>query len=228
MSGLDNLAPHQFGQQQSLFDARHLMHPHAPATGPIGGPAKPRHWDTATDNRHGVYLRFGDWPHDERSNNNVTGGKEEGVSVYSMGNTHAEPHDPDPRGERGERYLEHAREWHHEIHGPEVDFDEDDVRYGDSEFPGNDTGQEMMGRRNRALRDHHDAGGYADEQRADRRGHFVRGTLTGFGHDDEPLLQNLQHLGSWPQHAHRFVTGTQEELFPPPGSRFRPNRHVWG
>lgn len=31
-----------------------------------------------------VYIRFGGWPSDERSNNNVTGFKEEGVSVYEM------------------------------------------------------------------------------------------------------------------------------------------------
>ncbi|MDQ1041378.1 hypothetical protein QFZ75_007880 [Streptomyces sp. V3I8] len=52
----------------------------------------------AAVNPHGIYLRFGDWSHDERSNNNLTGGKEDGVSVYDLDHR-GNPMDPDPENE---------------------------------------------------------------------------------------------------------------------------------
>ncbi|THA72556.1 hypothetical protein E6R60_26880 [Streptomyces sp. A0642] len=52
----------------------------------------------ASVNPHGLYLRFGDWSRDERSNNNITGGKEDGVSVYDLDHK-GNPMDPDPHGE---------------------------------------------------------------------------------------------------------------------------------
>lgn len=143
-----------------------------------------------------TYIRFGDWPENERSTNWVTGGTEEGVSVYDMHKTFAKPLDPDPSGERYERAKND--EWGQ-------DFADD---YG------NDTGAEMEGRMHRALRDARNDHTWDDheEQNPGRRGHFVRGTLTSFGHDDEPLLENVRSVGAWPQDAHRFAPGEDGEL----------------
>jgi hypothetical protein len=47
-------------------------------------------------NQFGGYVRFGDWPEDERSQNHAAGWKEEGVSVYDLDNHMGAPQDPDP------------------------------------------------------------------------------------------------------------------------------------
>ena len=46
-----------------------------------------------------TYLRFGNWPANERSRNNVTGELEDGVSVYELYPHTNEPMDPDPHWE---------------------------------------------------------------------------------------------------------------------------------
>lgn len=45
------------------------------------------------------FLRFGDWPTDERSRNHAEGWKEAGVSVYEIHPHNNMPMDPDPYGE---------------------------------------------------------------------------------------------------------------------------------
>lgn len=166
--------------------------------GPHSAPAA-----TNAQNPHNTYIRFGDWPHNERSRNNVTGGTEDGVSAYDMKGSLAEPVDPDPHGSRYERAL----------------GDDDDGFAG--EMYGNDTGEEMEGRRDRAFHatrnfqswEHH------DDVPSSLRGHFVTGRLVSFGHDDEPLLRDVRQVGEWPRHAHRFVPGEQDGLFPERGLR---------
>ena len=142
--------------------------------------------DNDSMNKHGVYIRFGDWPENERSQNYALGGHEHGVSVYDMaGSRHyAEPTDPDPEG-----------------------MSESGDSMGD-----------MITRRRRSIRsasfdgtqshwEHH------DDQDSGNRGHFVKGTVVGVGHDGEPLLQNVQHVGAWPQDAHHFAAGVQPPLW---------------
>lgn len=172
----ENLNPHQFGEQMPMFNARPLSFPYAPATGPDKDAPKPPPSDA--QNKHGVYLRFGDWPSDERSQNHVTGWKEEGVSAYdTKGGHYLEPEDPDP---------DMLRE------GGEYD-----------EYGTNDTLEEMKNRRQRALR-------HPDQP--SNRGHIVKGSMVGVGHDGEPLLRNVREVGEWPKDIHHFATGTQREL----------------
>lgn len=202
-----NLSPRQFGEQLSLFpEPARVEKPPALAL------SKPPPVHDAM-NKHGVYIRFGDWPKDERSLNHAQGGKEEGVSVYHMQGPHAEPEDPDPHGSRYDYDVEGHREMHIDTHGTDEGFDPED--YGDA-IRSNDTGAEMRGRRMSAYRDATWDGrsfyGH-EEQKPAFRGHFVKGDLVGSGHDDEPLLHNVRNVGQWPQHAHRFVPGTQSQLF---------------
>jgi 8-oxo-dGTP pyrophosphatase MutT (NUDIX family) len=132
-----------------------------------------------------VYLRFGAWPKDERSHNNVTGFKEEGVSVYDLDH-HGDPKDPD----------EHMGRWHEhdESCGPECDLDSYNEDYG------NDTGEEMRGRVHRAERNR-----YNGTDRPSETGHLVTGDEVGVGHDGEPLLNNVKRVGDWIDHRHLFI-----------------------
>lgn len=135
-----------------------------------------------------VYLRFGGWPDDERSSNNVTGFKEDGVSVYDLDHE-GEPMDPDPDLNRGHEHDEGCE--------PDCDLDSWNDDYG------NDAGQEMRDRADRSERarrrgvssDHPDVG------------HLVKGDMVGIGHDGEPLLNNVRRVGDWIDHRHLFVPG---------------------
>ncbi len=179
--------------------------------GPVGGEPSPRGgvvaWDpgeyndamyhdwreAALSHNDGdpdkVYLRFGKWRDDERSDNNVTGGKEDGVSVYEL-DRHGDPMDPDPHMQRGVH--------DHEDYG--CDDGDCDIPKFDEDF-GNDTKEEMQGRVYRAERaarqgqhnDHPDVG------------HLVKGEHVSFGHDDEPLLKNVKRVGDWIDHRHHFI-----------------------
>lgn len=136
-------------------------------------------------NPHGIYLRFGQWPKNERSRNNITGHDEEGVSVYDL-NHHGEPMDPDAGMDR---YHEHD-----ESCEPDCDMDSWNSDYG------NDTGEEMRGRVQRAEKNRRN--GY---DREGETGHLVKGDMVGIGHDGEPLLQNVERVGDWMDHRHMFI-----------------------
>jgi hypothetical protein len=70
----------------------------------------------AAVNPHGLYLRFGDWPHDGRSKNNITGGKEDGVSVYDVDHK-GNPMDPDPHFDRDpDEFDGYLNDTHQEMH----------------------------------------------------------------------------------------------------------------
>lgn len=141
---------------------------------------------TSYDDPNKVYLRFGHWPKDERSQNNVTGHREEGVSVYDL-DKHGEPMDPDPGLDR----------WHEHDHTCEPDCDLDQW----NEDYGNDTGQEMRDRTARAEQARRR--GYSDDH--PDTGHLVRGEMIGIGHDGEPLLRKVKRVGDWIDHRHLFI-----------------------
>jgi mRNA-degrading endonuclease RelE of RelBE toxin-antitoxin system len=161
-----------------------------------------------------TYLRFGDWPADERSTNNVTGHKEEGVSVYDLDH-HGHPMDPDPDYSRGHEHDEYCD-------------DDCDMHLGNDDF-GNDTHEEMQGRAARAERNR-----YNGNDRPSETGHLVTGEHVGFGHDNEPLLNNVKRVGDWIDHKHMFFPGSKphrlardpedEDYEPPKGLRRRANQ----
>lgn len=167
---------------------------------------------TAETNPHGVYLRFGDWSKDERSHNNVTGFKEEGISTYDLDH-HGEPMDPDPHFSRGHQHDESC--------------DEDCQMHLDNEDYGNDTLEEMQGRVHRA-----EQGRRRGVDRPSERAHLVKGEMAGIGHDGEPLLRNVRRVGDWIDHRHILIPGAEphhlardesdEEYKAPPT---RPSRH---
>jgi mRNA-degrading endonuclease RelE of RelBE toxin-antitoxin system len=160
-------------------------------------------------NKKNVYLRFGEWPADERSTNNVTGGKEDGVSVYDLDH-HGHPMDPDPDYSRGHEHDEYCD-------------DDCDMHLGNDDF-GNDTHEEMQGRAARAERNR--ANG---NDRPSETGHLVTGEHVSFGHDSEPLLRNVKRVGDWIDHKHMFFPGSKphrlardpedEDYEPPKGLR---------
>lgn len=137
-----------------------------------------------------VYLRFGHWPEDERSENYVTGGREEGVSVYDLDHK-GEPMDPDPHYSRGHEHDEHCE--------PDCDLD-----WNNSEF-GNDTHEEMNGRVSRA-----EKGRRNDYDLPHQVGHLVKGKMVGIGHDGEPLINNVKRVGDWIDHRHHFIPGADK------------------
>lgn len=158
-----------------------------------------------------VYLRFGHWPEDERSENYVTGGKEEGVSVYDLDHR-GDPMDPDPDMNRG----------HHHDEGCESGCDLD---WGNSDY-GNDTHDEMNGRVNRA-----EKGRRNDYDLPHQTAHLVKGKMVGIGHDGEPLIQNVKRVGDWIDHRHLFIPGApkhplardeHDEEYEPPNTRHLP------
>jgi hypothetical protein len=161
-----------------------------------------------------VYLRFGHWPENERSSNNVTGYPEEGVSVYDLDHE-GEPMDPDPGWERGHHE-------HDESCGDDCDIPEFDEDYG------NDTGEEMRGRADRAEKNRRYGRDLASET-----GHLLKGDMVGIGHDGEPLLNNVRRVGDWIDHRHLFVPGApkhrlardeDDEDYEPPEES--PTRHT--
>jgi hypothetical protein len=136
-----------------------------------------------------VYLRFGHWPKDERSQNNVTGWKEEGVSVYDLDH-HGEPVDPDAGLNRYHEHDEHCE--------GDCDLDQWNDDYG------NDTGEEMNGRVNRAETNRRRGREFAGDT-----GHLVKGKMVGVGHDGEPLLKNVRRVGDWIDHRHLLIPGAE-------------------
>jgi len=159
---------------------------------PFGGsmPSKTAAWDRSGTERHGVYLRFGDWPHDERSFSPAGGYKEEGVSVYDL----------DDRGEPSiDHGLDRTSPWHHE-HDEDCEPGCDLDRYDDQDAPDNDPREEMQGRVRRAERNR-----YYGEDKPGDTGHLVRGDVSGVGYDGEPLLKNVRRVGDWIDHRHQFI-----------------------
>ena len=132
-----------------------------------------------------VYLRFGKWPKDERSQNNVTGHKEDGVSVYDL-DKHGNPMDPDPGYNRGHEHDESCDE--------DCDLDSWNEDYG------NDTREEMQGRVHRAERARHNG-----QDRHTEVGHLVKGEMVGIGHDGEPLLRKVKRVGDWINDRHKHI-----------------------
>lgn len=133
-----------------------------------------------------VYLRFGQWPEDERSENNVTGHREDGVSVYDLDHK-GEPMDPDP----------HLSRYH--VHDQHCDDDCEEDQW--NEDYGNDAGEEMKGRvmRGESARRQ----GYSTDH--PDTGHLVKGKMVGIGHDGEPLLHDVKKVGDWIDHRHHFI-----------------------
>lgn len=174
-----------------------------------------RRWDHQSAG--GVYLRFGDWPADERSRNNVTGRKEDGVSVYDL-DRDGDPEDPDPGYERGHH--------HDESCDPDCDLDWENDDYG------NDPGEEMDGRIRRAERGRRTG----DDRRSDTA-HLVRGDMVSLGHDAEPLLRNVRRVGDWIDHRHLFIPGAEkhrlarepgDEGYEPPAEKLPGHRRQAG
>ena len=158
---------------------------------PFGGsmPSKTAAWDRSGSEKHGVYLRFGDWPHDEKSYSPAGGYKEEGVSVYDL-------------DDRGEPSIDHGLDRGH-VHDDECSPDEfGTCEYSDDPWhnPDNDPKGEMQGRVARAERNRY----YGDDRPGDT-GHLVKGDVSGVGYDGEPLLKNVRRVGDWIDHRHQFV-----------------------
>lgn len=153
-------------------------------------------YDHENPDQKRVYLRFGDWPEDERSTNWAMGWKENGVSAYEL-NRHGEPIDPDGAMDRDTHYHDSSC------------YDEDGDKMcglGEGEWDeslgrGNDTREEMQGRVHKAEQAFRN--GVWDARNA--RAHLVTGDHAGFGHDDEPLLTNVKRVGDWIQHRHLFI-----------------------
>lgn len=153
-----------------------------PECGAVLGDAPVLH--EAANDDDPVYLRFGSWPKNERSQNGVTGFPEEGVSVYDLDH-HGNPMDPDPHFSRGHE--------HDESCDPDCDMDAANSDYG------NDTHEEMQGRVRRAERTRYNG----NENHSDT-GHLVKGEMAGIGHDGEPLLNKVRRVGDWIDHRHLF------------------------
>jgi len=145
-------------------------------------------WDHSGSDHSGVYLRFGDWPHDERSFSPAGGYHEEGVSAYDL-DRHGDPS------------IDHGLNRGHQ-HDDECDVDEN----GTCQFqdpwgePDNDPQEEMRGRVARAERSR-----YYGSDKPSEVGHLVRGEMTGVGYDGEPLLKNVRRVGDWIDHRHLFL-----------------------
>jgi mRNA-degrading endonuclease RelE of RelBE toxin-antitoxin system len=202
---------HRINDDGSLHIGAVSLHDYGTAERRLGAAEPPK-----------TYLRFGDWPADERSTNNVTGAKEEGVSVYDLDH-HGDPEDPDPDMSRGHEHDEYCE--------PDCD-----MHLGNDDF-GNDTHEEMHGRVQRAER-----GRYNGTDRPQDVGHLVTGEHVGFGHDNEPLLNNVKRVGDWIDHKHMFFPGAKphrlardpedEDYEPPKGLRRRaaaegPKTYTW-
>jgi hypothetical protein len=151
---------------------------------PFGGQvSKAAAWDRSGSERHGVYLRFGDWPHDERSFSPAGGYHEEGVSVYDL-------------DDRGEPSIDHGLDRGH-VHDP--GWCDENCR-DHLENPDNDPREEMQGRVRRAERNR-----YYGEDKPGDTGHLVKGDVSGVGYDGEPLLKNVRRVGDWIDHRHQFI-----------------------
>jgi 8-oxo-dGTP diphosphatase len=146
-------------------------------------------WDRSGSERHGVYLRFGDWPHDEKSYSPAGGYKEEGVSVYDL-DRHGDPS------------IDHGLDRGH-VHDAGCDVDEFGLCIHSpdpGEEPDNDPQEEMQGRVHRAERHR-----YYGEDKPGDTGHLVKGEMSGVGYDGEPLLKNVRRVGDWIDHRHLFL-----------------------
>jgi 2'-5' RNA ligase/ADP-ribose pyrophosphatase YjhB (NUDIX family) len=176
------------------FDRLHVKRGDDVKSFPFGGRlSKAAAWDASGSERHGVYLRFGDWPHDERSYSPAGGYKEEGVSVYDL-------------DRNGNPSIDHGLDRGH-VHDDSCDVDEFGtcIHSPDpGEEPDNDPQEEMQGRVHRAERNRR----YGDD-RPGGVGHLVRGEISGVGFDGEPLLKNVRRVGDWIDHRHLFIPGAQ-------------------
>jgi 8-oxo-dGTP diphosphatase len=151
---------------------------------PFGGQlSKAAAWDASGSEKHGVYLRFGHWPHDERSFSPAGGYKEEGVSAYDL-------------DEHGNPSIDHGLDRGH-VHDP--DWCDEDCQ-DHLEDPDNDPREEMQGRVARAERNR-----YYGEDKPGETGHLVKGEMSGIGYDGEPLLKNVRRVGDWIDHRHQFI-----------------------
>jgi 8-oxo-dGTP diphosphatase len=144
-------------------------------------------WDNSGSENHGVYLRFGHWPEDERSFSPAGGYHEEGVSVYDL-DRHGNP------------AIDHGLDRGH-VHDDECDVDEfGTCQYNGEPEPDNDPREEMQGRVAGAERNRH----YGNDKPG-MTGHLVRGEMSGVGYDGEPLLKSVRRVGDWIDHRHLFV-----------------------
>jgi hypothetical protein len=176
---------HWIGEDKDDHDDGHLAHLGA-LTQHFGMASNSQEHNRAFgyDHPRPTYVRFGDWPADERSMNHITGHKEEGVSVYDL-DKHGDPMDPDYDMDRGQ---------HHEGCEPDCDYwdhDEDNTEFHD------DTADMLRGHLEDCRRGHNTS--------PDRRAHLVQGDYVTHGHDDEPVLNHLKTVGHWPCDVHKFV-----------------------
>lgn len=139
------------------------------------------------ENPDKVYLRFGRWPENERSHNFAMGWDEEGVSTYDL-DKHGEPKDPDPGG-ASRLHI------HDESCEPGCDLDWMNENYGET----SPADRVIRAERTRL---------HGNDNDSDT-GHLVRGRFVGFGHDAEPLLNNVRRVGDWIDHRHLFIPGSQ-------------------
>jgi 8-oxo-dGTP diphosphatase len=157
---------------------------------PFGGRiSKAAAWDASGSEHSGVYLRFGEWPHDERSYSPAGGYKEEGVSVYDL-------------DRNGDPSIDHGLDRGH-VHDDDCDVDEFGtcIHSPDpGEEPDNDPREEMQGRVHHAERNR-----YYGSDHPSTTGHLVRGEMSGIGYDGEPLLKNVRRVGDWIDHRHLFL-----------------------
>lgn len=161
----------------------HGLGPAEAAAGPDPAPRTAAVEQDDYENPDKVYLRFGRWPENERSHNFAMGWNEEGVSTYDL-DRHGEPKDPDPSG--------YSRQHVHDEHcEPDCDLDWMNENYGETD----PADRVMRAERARASGRDNDSD----------TGHLVKGTFVGFGHDAEPLLNNVRRVGDWIDHRHLFI-----------------------
>lgn len=143
-------------------------------------------WDTSGSDHSGVYVRFGSWPHNERSYSPAGGYNEDGVSVYDM-------------DKHGNPAIDHGLDRDH-VHDEHCDEDCDIP----TEEYGNDPKEEMHSRISKAERNR-----YYGNDNPHEVAHLVRGNMVGVGYDGEPLLHKVKRVGDWIDHRHLFIPGTE-------------------